>query len=132
SHAPYTIPNKYKNKFPKGVADIHESIAYTDYSLKKFFETAKTKDWYNNTIFIITADHTSSEPQEEQWKTNVGKFRIPILFLTPGDESIPVKKVEKNFQQIDILPSLMDYLQITTQIISYGKSYKSENDFVVN
>lgn len=132
SHAPYTIPNKYKNKFPKGVADIHESIAYTDYSLKKFFETAKTKDWYNNTIFIITADHTSSEPQEEQWKTNVGKFRIPILFLTPGDESIPVKKVEKNFQQIDILPSLIDYLQITTKVISYGKSYKSESDFVVN
>ncbi|MEK6495014.1 LTA synthase family protein [Myroides odoratimimus] len=132
SHNPYTIPEKYKGKFPKGEADIHESIAYADYSLKKFFETAKTKEWYNNTIFIITADHTCAEPIEDEWKTNVGKFRIPILFFAPNDPSITTEKVEKNFQQIDILPSLMDYLQINTKIITYGKSYKSDQDFVVN
>ncbi|SDH93648.1 LTA synthase family protein [Myroides phaeus] len=132
SHNPYTIPEKYKGKFPKGEANIHESIAYADYSLKQFFETAKTKDWYNNTIFIITADHTSSEPQEDIWKSNVGMFRIPILFFAPGDETIPVEKVEKSFQQIDILPSLMDYLQINTKIVSYGKSFRSDKDFVVN
>ncbi|MTG97216.1 MULTISPECIES: LTA synthase family protein [Myroides] len=132
SHNPYTIPEKYKGKFPKGNADIHESIAYADYSLKKFFETAKTKEWYNNTIFVITADHTCSEPKEDHWKTNVGKFRVPILFFAPGDESLSIEKVEKNFQQIDILPSLMDYLQINTKIVTYGKSYKSEQDFVVN
>lgn len=132
SHSPYTIPEKYKGKFPKGKGYIHESIAYADYSLRKFFETAKTKEWYNNTIFIITADHTSGEPPEDQWKTNVGKFRIPILFFAPGDSSITTEKVEKNFQQIDILPSLMDYLQINTKIVTYGKSYKSDKDFVVN
>lgn len=132
SHNPYTIPEKYKGKFPKGPGHIHESIAYADYALKKFFETAKTKDWYNNTIFIITADHTSSEPQTDKWKSNVGKFRIPILFLAPGDETITIEKVEKNFQQIDVLPSLMDYLQINGKIVSYGKSYKSDQDFVVN
>ncbi|WP_267740470.1 LTA synthase family protein [Myroides injenensis] len=132
SHNPYTIPEKYKDKFPKGPGHIHESIAYADYALKKFFETAKTKDWYNNTIFVITADHTSSEPQTDKWKSNVGKFRIPILFLAPGDDSITIEKVEKNFQQIDVLPSLMDYLQINGKIVSYGKSYKSDQDFVVN
>ena len=132
SHSPYTIPGKYKNKFPKGEADIHESIAYADYALKQFFVTAKQKPWYKNTLFIIVADHTSAEPLEEKWKTNVGKFRIPILFLAPGDESIPVEKVEKNFQQIDILPSLMDYLQINTKVISFGKSYKSDNNYTVS
>ena len=43
-----------------------------------------------------------------------------------------VKVDEKNFQQIDILPSLVDYLQLNTNLISYGKSYKSKQDFVVN
>ncbi len=132
SHSPYTIPDKYKNKFPKGEADIHESIAYADYALQQFFETAKHKPWYKNTIFIIVADHTSSEPLEEKWKTNVGKFRIPILFLAPGDESIPIERVEKNFQQIDILPSLMDYLQLNTKVVSFGKSYKSDKNFAVS
>ncbi|WP_413513954.1 LTA synthase family protein [Myroides odoratus] len=132
SHNPYTIPTKYKGKFPKGPGDIHESIAYADYALKQFFETAKTKAWYTNTIFIVVADHTSSEPQEEQWKTNVGKFRIPILFFAPGDATLAPTKVERNFQQIDILPSLMDYLKINTKLVTYGKSYQSEQDFAIS
>lgn len=132
SHSPYTIPEKYKGKFPKGPGAIHESIAYADYALKQFFETAKTKPWYNQTIFIVMADHTSSEPQEEQWKTNVGKFRIPILFFAPGDPSLPPTKIERNFQQIDVLPSLMDYLQINTKLVSFGKSYRSDRNFAVS
>jgi len=131
SHAPFIIPEKYKGKFPKGTTEIHESIAYADYALKKFFETAERMPWYDNTIFIITADHTSSTGEEAEYKNNVGKFRIPILFYVPNDPSM-VKVDEKNFQQIDILPSLMDYLQLNTQIVSYGKSYKSEQNFVVN
>ena len=87
--------------------------------------------WFNNTIFVITADHTSSTGEEPEYKNNVGKFRIPILFYVPNDASM-VKVDEKNFQQIDILPSLVDYLQLNTNLISYGKSYKSKQDFVVN
>lgn len=131
SHAPFTIPEKYKGKFPKGTTEIHESIAYTDYALKKFFESAEKMPWFNNTIFVITADHTSSTGEEPEYKNNVGKFRIPILFYVPNDDYM-VKLDEKNFQQIDILPSLVDYLQLNTNLISYGKSYKSEQDFVVN
>ncbi|WLD22741.1 sulfatase-like hydrolase/transferase [Flavobacterium dauae] len=131
SHAPFTIPKKYKGKFPKGRTEIHESIAYSDFALKKFFESAKKMPWYNNTIFVITSDHTSSTGEEPKYKNNVGKFRIPILFYVPGNETM-VGINEKNFQQIDILPSLMDYLQLNTKIISYGKSYQSTQDFVVN
>ena len=132
SHNPYTIPHKYKGRFPKGEANIHESIAYTDYALEQFFIQARTKPWFKDTLFIITADHTSSEPLEEEFKTNVGKFRVPIMFYAPFDESIAIKKETKNFQQIDILPSIMDYLQIDTKVLTFGKSYLSEQDFVVN
>ncbi|MBW3519643.1 LTA synthase family protein [Flavobacterium sp. NKUCC04_CG] len=131
SHSPYTIPEKYKGKFPKGTTPIHESVAYTDYALKQFFKTAATMPWYNETIFVITSDHTSSFGEEPQYKNNIGKFRIPIMFYVPGDDSM-VGVSEKNFQQIDILPSLMDYLQLNTKLITYGKSYRSEKDFVVN
>ncbi len=131
SHAPFTIPEKYKGKFPKGTTPIHESVAYTDYALKQFFKTASKMPWYNETIFIITSDHTSSFGQEPQYKNNIGKFRIPILFFVPGDASM-IGVSEKNFQQIDILPSLMDYLQLNTKLITYGKSYRSEKDFIVN
>ena len=130
SHNPYIIPEKYLNKFPKGEAKIYESIGYTDFALKKFFEAAKKESWYENTLFVITADHTSAEPTSEIYKTNVGKFRIPILFFDPSNESFKGTH-EKNFQQIDILPSVLDYLGISTKTISYGKSYTSKDDFVV-
>ena len=130
SHNPYKIPEKYKGKFPKGTTKIHESIAYSDFALKRFFESASKQDWYKNTLFVITADHTSSEPTAKKFKTNVGKFRIPILFFDPSNPSI-IGKNQKNLQQIDIMPSIIDYLNLDCNMISYGKSYQSEKDFVV-
>lgn len=130
SHNPYTVPEKYANKFPKGKTKIYESIAYADFSLKHFFEAAQKEDWYKNTIFVITADHTSSEPTSDPYKTNVGKFRIPILFFDPSNEDL-IGKHDKNFQQIDILPSILEYLGISTTVVSYGKSYTSPKDFAV-
>ncbi|MFV0139842.1 sulfatase-like hydrolase/transferase [Empedobacter falsenii] len=131
SHAPFTIPEKYKGKFLKGTTEIHESIAYSDFALKQFFEAAKKMPWYKNTLFVITADHTSSTGEEAIYKNNIGKFRIPILFYEPNDPTM-IAKVDKNFQQIDIVPSLMDYLQLKGEIVTYGKSYKSDKNFVVN
>lgn len=130
SHNPYTIPEKYKGKFPKGSTVIQESIAYTDFALKEFFKTAKKQNWYNNTLFVISADHTSSGGDRDIDKTSIGKFRIPILFFDPSNsECIGVN--EKNFQQIDIMPSILDYLNIKTEMVSFGKSYKSPENFVV-
>ncbi|OXA73495.1 sulfatase [Flavobacterium aquidurense] len=130
SHNPYTIPEKYKGKFPKGTTTIQESIAYTDFALREFFKTAKNQSWYNNTLFVISADHTSSGGDIDIDKTNIGKFRIPILFFDPSNpEFMGIN--EKNFQQIDIMPSILDYLNIKTEMVSFGKSYKSPKNFVV-
>lgn len=130
SHNPYTIPEKYKGKFPKGTTKIHESIAYSDFALQQFFKSAEKQDWYNNTLFVITADHTSSEPTSEKFKTNVGKFRVPILFFNPSDSTF-IGKENKNLQQIDIMPSVLKYLNIKTNMVTFGKPYQSDENFVV-
>lgn len=130
SHNPYTIPKKYIGKFPKGTTRIQESIAYTDYALRRFFETAKKQNWYKNTLFVISADHTSAEGDRNTDKTNIGKFRIPILFFDPSNPDL-IGVHDKNFQQIDIMPSILDYLNIKTDMVSFGKSYKSKDNFVV-
>jgi phosphoglycerol transferase MdoB-like AlkP superfamily enzyme len=130
SHNPYRIPERYKGKFSKGTTDIHESIGYTDFSLRKFFNTAKKQAWYKNTLFVISSDHTSSAGDHAIDKTNIGKFSIPILFFDPSSPEF-VGVNENNFQQIDIMPSILDYLNIKTDMVSFGKSYKSKNNFVV-
>ncbi len=130
SHNPYIVPEKYKGKFSKGTTTIQESIGYTDYALRQFFTTAKKQSWYKNTLFVISSDHTSSEGDRAFDKTNIGKFSIPILFLDPSNPEL-VGINEKNFQQIDIMPSILDYLNIKTKMVSFGKSYKSTANFVV-
>jgi phosphoglycerol transferase MdoB-like AlkP superfamily enzyme len=130
SHNPYKIPEKYTGKFPKGTTVIQESIGYTDFSLRQFFKTASKQSWYNNTLFVISSDHTSSEGDRELDRTNIGKFSIPILFFDPSDPKF-VGVNENNFQQIDIMPSILDYLNIKTEMVSFGKSYKSKENFVV-
>lgn len=130
SHNPYTIPKKHEGKFPKGKTRIQESIAYTDYALRQFFESAQKTKWYSNTLFVITADHTSAEPTEEKYTTAIGKFHIPVLFFDPSNKSL--KGVDtRNFQQVDIMPSIIDYLDVPTKMITFGKSYNSDKDFAV-
>jgi phosphoglycerol transferase MdoB-like AlkP superfamily enzyme len=124
SHEPYPIPEKYKNKFNRSKEKILNSIAYTDYSLKQFFETASRSNWFTNTLFVICADHTSC-PIEKQYGTQIGKYKIPVIYYHPGDTSIRGISHEVT-QQIDIFPSVLDYLHYNKKFIAFGYSVFSE------
>jgi phosphoglycerol transferase MdoB-like AlkP superfamily enzyme len=119
SHHPYKIPLKYKNKFPKGNDPIIETIGYADYSLKQFFLSASKKKWFKNTLFIITADHTHVQIGNYDSKKN-DFFAIPILFYKK--DSKLKGQVNYPIQQIDILPSILDYLNYNGKYVSFGKS----------
>lgn len=131
SHNPYTVPEKYKGKFPKGNRIIHESIAYTDYSLKKFFEAAKKEDWYQNTVFIITPDHTSGDDKTDPYYTSaMGNYKIPLMIIDPSRPEINSVN-QKLIQQIDIMPEVLDYLNYSGKIFSFGNHPEKINDRMV-
>ncbi len=120
SHHPYSIPEKYKSKLPKGEAPIHKTIAYTDYALSQFFKTASKESWYKNTMFIITADHTS-EPYFINASNNYGLFQIPIIFFDPSND-LSIFSNHSLFQQIDLLPSILAYLKYPAPIFAFGNN----------
>jgi len=120
SHHPYTIPEKYKGKFRKGPLKILEAIGYSDFSLRHFFKTASEMQWFENTLFIITADHTF-QPIKSEYKTNLGQFRVPIIFFHPADSSLQ-GKMDLITQQLDIMPSVLDWLDYDEPFISFGNS----------
>lgn len=119
SHHPFEIPKEYEQKFPEGVLPIHKCVRYTDYSLRKFFEKASKMPWYNNTLFVFAADHTSKNIQYPEHRTNWGLYSIPILFFKP-DHSLVGRKQEI-FQQIDIMPSVLGYLHFDQPYVAYGR-----------
>ncbi|MCK4344073.1 MAG: sulfatase-like hydrolase/transferase [Bacteroidales bacterium] len=132
SHHPYNVPDKYKGKFQKGELNIHEVIQYTDYALKKFFETASVMPWYSNTLFVITADHTAlaSLPY---YQNKVGQYAIPIFFFHPSDSSL-IGTDQTLIQHCDILPSVMNYLNYDEPFFSFGYPVfnKTSDHFVIN
>jgi phosphoglycerol transferase MdoB-like AlkP superfamily enzyme len=124
SHHPYRVPDKYKNIFPEGKLDIHKSISYADFSLKRFFQTASKMPWFDSTLFVITADHTS-HAYFDYYKNNIGQFEIPTIFYKHNSE---LKGIDSTFtQQIDILPSILDYLNYDGKFIAFGKSVFDKN-----
>jgi phosphoglycerol transferase MdoB-like AlkP superfamily enzyme len=131
SHHPYTIPEKYLGKFQKGPLAIHESISYADFALKQFFETAAKMPWFKNTIFVITADHTS-ESYLPKFSTIVGNYQIPIVFYSPnGDTNFISKTVA---QQIDIMPTLLSLLNFDKDYFAFGTDLfdDSQRHFAIN
>ncbi len=132
SHHPFKIPERYEGKFPKGTLPIHQCIAYTDYSLKRFFETASKMDWYPNTLFVITADHCN-QTYFPEYQTSVGAFSVPIIFYRPDNSLAGCKK--ELAQQIDIMPSILGYLNHNKPFIAFGRNLfnsKEEKPFAVN
>ncbi len=119
SHHPYDVPKRYKSKFNEGLLPIEKSISYSDFALKKFFETAKNMPWYKNTLFVLTADHTgvSNDP----YYTNIiGNYSIPLIYFMPDGK---LKGVDSTItQQIDIMPSVLDLLNFPSTYFSFGTS----------
>jgi len=130
SHIPFTMPKKHQGKFDKGNTRFFETVGYTDYSLRKLFNYAKQQTWYNNTIFVITADHCSSAGKGF-YKSIIQEYSIPVLFFDPSNKNLQGVST-KNIQQIDILPSILDYLHYNKKIVSYGNSYKEKHNLVIN
>jgi uncharacterized sulfatase len=106
SHQPYSIPDEFKGKFPKGNLEIHDSIGYADDSLRKFFDKIRTEKWFANTIFIITADHTS-KLETKKFQNQIGKYRVPLLIYSPGENWTDVVK-QKVTQHSDIPKTILD------------------------
>ena len=120
SHTPYSMPEGYKNVFPKGEEALQESIAYSDHALKLFFETARKKAWFKNTLFVITADHTSRQI-DPFYKTSLGYYTVPIILYAPGDESLHGYDTERVVEQTDIMPTVLSYLHYDKPYIAFGK-----------
>lgn len=106
SHDPFRVPDQYRGVFPKGNLPIHETIGYSDMALQKFFETASKEPWYPNTIFILTADHTSKS-DVEKYSGGVGHFRVPLVLYAPGMQ-LKLAKSDQIAQQVDIFPTILE------------------------
>lgn len=119
SHHPFIVPEEYDNKLPFGEFPMQHCVAYTDEALRQFFAYASHTDWYDNTLFVITADHTNFN-DADHIDYYAHRYSVPMIFYYPkADTCYRSKQI---VQQLDIMPSIIDFCGITASFTSFGHS----------
>lgn len=131
SHHPFEVPAKYRDHFKKGPAPIVEVVGYSDFSLREFFHEIEKSEWFGNTLFVITADHTN-ESIHKEFQNNFGVYSIPIIFYKPGSDLRGFKN--RIAQQIDIMPTVLSILNYDESFVAFGNNLldNPEESFAFN
>ncbi|MFM8911733.1 MAG: sulfatase-like hydrolase/transferase, partial [Flammeovirgaceae bacterium] len=121
----------YDGVFKGGPKPVHRTIQYTDMALRKFFANARTMPWFNNTIFVLSADHASAEIQFQQYNSPSGYFAIPIVIYEPGSVAKPMRN--EIVQQTDILPSVLGIMHYDQPYVAFGRDvFSADEPFAFN
>lgn len=111
NHDPYEI----KESFSHNVRNRETAIKYADYALGKFYDEVKTKPYFNDTIFLVIADHDARAWGSELVPVN--HFHIPAVLFGAGIEH----KTESHVvSQIDIPKTMMSLAGIKADVPTVG------------
>ncbi len=118
SHSPYSLPSKSFEYFSDTISHDKylNALRYSDDALGKFFTEAHKQKYFDNTIFIIVADHVEGFGE----KTMYERFHIPCVIYAP--KIISPQIISEVHSQIDIVPTILQLLNVQTEHSSFGKS----------
>ncbi len=118
SHDPFQVPAAYEGVFPDEGEPLVHCIGYTDYALGKFFQAAAKQPWFENTLFVITADHANGRLRPE-YRTSVLGFATPMLLYAPGSD-LRGRNDTTTVQQTDVLPTILSLLGYSKPVVAFG------------
>ncbi len=124
THPPFAVPEGYPLVRKPDSESNHflNSLNYTDHTLRVFFDLAKKRDYYRNTVFVLVADHARTRG----FFTFATQHHIPILFFSPGH--IEPRSTWLVASQLDIMPTLLSLLQIKTRHACWGRDLTALDD----
>lgn len=116
NHRPYT--------YPDGRIDIPSpgkregAVKYTDYAIGRFIDQARDKPWFDETLFVIVADHCASASGKT--RLPVPGYHIPLILYAPS--MLAPGRDDRLASQIDIPPTLLDLMGLPGDNHFFGKS----------
>ncbi|WP_340151977.1 sulfatase-like hydrolase/transferase [uncultured Sneathiella sp.] len=105
NHRPYTFPKNTANIPVEGGGRM-AGVRYADYAIGRFLEDAKNESWFNDTIFVIVADHTAGAAGKTSLPPS--RYHIPAMLYAPG--LIKPQEINKLASQIDLPVTLLSVL----------------------
>lgn len=116
NHTPYTFPSGIPGVPAEG-GGRKAGVAYADYALGRLFEQAPRHAWFENTLFVIVADHDARVYGRAQ--VPVKRYRIPLLLYAPA--RVAPGTVETPTSQMDIAPTVLGLLGLPYTAPFYGE-----------
>jgi phosphoglycerol transferase MdoB-like AlkP superfamily enzyme len=106
NHSPFEFPDNTIELYEQPKSTVHNAVKYADHALGQFIAQAKKSAYWDNTLFLVVADHNSRVYGDNHLP--VDRFHIPALILGG-----PVKKpqtVSTLSSQLDLLPTLISLM----------------------
>lgn len=114
NHRPYTYP---ANRVTQVAPSRPGAVAYTDWSIKDFIQRARSKPYFDETVFVITADHCASSAGKTALPIN--HYHIPLWIYAP--KHFPPQRVHALMGQLDIPPTLLGMLNFSYRTRFFGQ-----------
>ena len=126
SHHPYRVQPGYTDKMPQGRTPEQRVVAYTDLSIRKFFDRVKDEPWFCNTLFVFVGDHVSPVCYDPQTLTMKGHSSIITFLYTPDGDLCGLDST--TVQQLDIMPTVLGLIGNTAPYFAFGRDIFNEPD----
>lgn len=124
SHYPFDIPMEPVFQGTDRLTNFRNAIYYTDRSLGEFIETAKTKEWWDQTLIVLVTDHGSRVGSYPSYDRR--RYNIPMLWLG-GALNIRDTIIHKIGSQTDIPLTLLNQLDLPGEDFKFSKDLFSED-----
>ena len=123
SHSPYDEPKNVEPlNWDTEQLKFLNSVKYCDYWLGDFMEKAKQQPWYDNTLFIIVADHGHPSHLNRSYYDKES-LRIPMLWYgNVLKDKYKGSICDVLSSHIDIAPTLLAQLENNISLFEWGKN----------
>lgn len=116
NHSPFEFPDGRIELAEQPKGTVANAVKYADYALGQFIDKAKQSDYWQDTVFLIIADHSDRVYGNEL--VPISKFRIPGLVL---GGTIEPKVVTQVASQIDMLPTMLSLIGVEAEHPAIGR-----------
>ncbi len=122
NHEPFEFPDGRIDLNEEPKATVNNAVKYADWAMGQFFNKAKQSDYWQDTLFLIVADHDNRVYGDNL--IPVEKFHIPGLIL--GADTKP-ELLKTLASQIDLAPTLLSMMGISSCHTMTGRDFTLDN-----
>lgn len=116
NHEPFEFPDERIELYEQPKGTRNNAAKYADHALGEFFSKAMASDYWEDTVFLVVADHDSKA--FGQSLVPVDNFHIPGLIIGSGIEP---RRDPRLASQIDLAPTLLSLIGIDTPTPLIGR-----------